>query len=169
MHWINVVIYTPETACLNGNLPLSFKFSTQDEAMDIARSAPQGAHYYANFFQSKEGRMELIVLRGMPTSTLLLISIRYIPVDNSNFDWELKREFMMLRVKPTHIRPTFFIPRWIKHLCILYQVCDERGATSVVGLKSARLLQGIPIPMSTPAKGFLQTINSRQNTRTVKP
>ncbi len=34
----NVVILTPERAV---------GFSIQDEAMDIARSAPQGAHYHA--------------------------------------------------------------------------------------------------------------------------
>ncbi len=46
----NVVILTPETAglgwCLSSNLSLSVGFSIQDEAMDVARSAPQGAPYY---------------------------------------------------------------------------------------------------------------------------
>ncbi len=45
----NVVILTPETVvnrlCLSGSLSLSVGFSMQDEAMDVARSAPQGAHY----------------------------------------------------------------------------------------------------------------------------
>ncbi len=38
----NVVIITPEAH------PLSVGFSIQDEAMDVARSAPQGAHYHAD-------------------------------------------------------------------------------------------------------------------------
>ncbi len=29
-------------------------------------------------------------------------------------------------------RPAFFIPRWTKLLCIMYQVCDARGATDFV-------------------------------------
>ncbi len=32
--------------CLSSSLSLSVGFSIQDEAMDVARSAPQGAHYY---------------------------------------------------------------------------------------------------------------------------
>ncbi len=48
----NVVILTPETVdalwCLSCNLALSVRFSIQGEAMDFARSAPQGAHYHAD-------------------------------------------------------------------------------------------------------------------------
>ncbi len=32
--------------CLSSSLSLLVGFSIQDEAMDVARSAPQGAHYY---------------------------------------------------------------------------------------------------------------------------
>ncbi len=32
--------------CLSSSLSLSVGFFIQDEAMDVARSAPQGAHYY---------------------------------------------------------------------------------------------------------------------------
>ncbi len=42
----NVVILTPETAV--SSLFLSVGFSIQDEAMDVAWSAPQGAHHYAD-------------------------------------------------------------------------------------------------------------------------
>ncbi len=34
--------------CLSSSLSLSVGFATQDEALDVARSAPQGAHYYAD-------------------------------------------------------------------------------------------------------------------------
>ncbi len=34
--------------CLSSSLSLSVGFSIQDEAMDVARSAPQGAHYHAD-------------------------------------------------------------------------------------------------------------------------
>ncbi len=34
--------------CLSSSLSLSEGFSIQDEAMDVARSAPQGAHYHAD-------------------------------------------------------------------------------------------------------------------------
>ncbi len=48
----NVVILTPETAvnrwCLSSSLSLSVGFSIQDEAVDVARSTPQGAHYHAD-------------------------------------------------------------------------------------------------------------------------
>ncbi len=45
---INVVIFTPESAdtVLGSSVSLSVRFSIQDEAMDVARSAPQGAHHY---------------------------------------------------------------------------------------------------------------------------
>ncbi len=49
---INVVTLTPETMdfiwCLSSSLSLSVGFSIQDEPMDVARSAPQGAHYHAD-------------------------------------------------------------------------------------------------------------------------
>ncbi len=49
----NVVILTPETAvydrwCFSSSLSLLVGFSIQDEAMDVARSAPQGAHYHTD-------------------------------------------------------------------------------------------------------------------------
>ncbi len=48
----NVVILTPETADIVGvlsrSLYLSAGCSIQDEAMDVALSAPQGAHYHAD-------------------------------------------------------------------------------------------------------------------------
>ncbi len=34
--------------CLNGSSPWSVGLSIQDEATDVARSAPQGAHYHAD-------------------------------------------------------------------------------------------------------------------------
>ncbi len=47
-----IVILIPQTVvyswCLSSSLSLSVRFSIQDEAMDVARSAPQGAHYYAD-------------------------------------------------------------------------------------------------------------------------
>ncbi len=33
---------------LSGSLPLSVGFTTQDEAMDVGRSAPQESHYHTN-------------------------------------------------------------------------------------------------------------------------
>ncbi len=50
----NAVILTLDTAvfehswCLSSSLSLSVDFSIQDEAMDVARSAPQGAHYHVD-------------------------------------------------------------------------------------------------------------------------
>ncbi len=53
MSKFNVAILTPETVgtvggCLSSSLTLSVGFSIQDEAMDVARSAPQGTHYHAD-------------------------------------------------------------------------------------------------------------------------
>ncbi len=49
MSRINGVILTPETTghgwCLSSSLSLLVGFSIQDEAMDFARPAPQGAYY----------------------------------------------------------------------------------------------------------------------------
>ncbi len=42
---INFVILIPETS---RRLSLSVGFSTQDEAMDVVRSVPQGAHYHTD-------------------------------------------------------------------------------------------------------------------------
>ncbi len=48
----NVVILTPGTAvnrwCLSSRLSLSVGFSIQEEAVDVARSTPQGAHYHVD-------------------------------------------------------------------------------------------------------------------------
>ncbi len=47
----NVVTLTPEMAVrwyLNSSLSLSVGFSIQDEAVDVVRSAPPGAHYHAD-------------------------------------------------------------------------------------------------------------------------
>ncbi len=48
----NVVIFTPETvetvSSLSSSPSLSVEFSIQDEAMDVAWFAPQGAHRHAD-------------------------------------------------------------------------------------------------------------------------
>ncbi len=36
------------TRCSSSSLSLSVGFSIQDESVDVARSAPQGAHYHAD-------------------------------------------------------------------------------------------------------------------------
>ncbi len=52
VHKADIVIFTPETTgtqwCLSCSLILSVGFSIQDEAMDVARAAQQGAHYHAD-------------------------------------------------------------------------------------------------------------------------
>ncbi len=52
MRKIYVVVLIPETAvnrwCLSSSLSMSVGFSIQDEAVDVARSVPQGAHYHAD-------------------------------------------------------------------------------------------------------------------------
>ncbi len=48
VHFINIAIPTLETMCLSNSLSLPVGFSIQDEAMDVARFAPQGAHYHAD-------------------------------------------------------------------------------------------------------------------------
>ncbi len=51
-HYIDVVILTPKTAdivgVLSSSLSLPVGFSNQEEAMDVARSAPQGTHSHAD-------------------------------------------------------------------------------------------------------------------------
>ncbi len=51
---VRLYVRYPHTAsgshrcCLISSLSLSVGFSIHDEAMDVARSAPQEAHYYAD-------------------------------------------------------------------------------------------------------------------------
>ncbi len=47
-----------------------------------------------------------------------------------SFTWRLW--YSGLGIHQLGSRPTFFIPRWTKHRCILYQVCDARRAWAVV-------------------------------------
>ncbi len=50
--YIEVVFLTPETVAtirvVSRSLPLLVGSSIPDEAMDVVRSAPQGAHYHAD-------------------------------------------------------------------------------------------------------------------------
>ncbi len=67
---INVVILTPEMEDLIGMI-------IQDEAMNVARSVPQGAHYLADFIYLPslyhwKGTKKVGVLRVRPTPTRLL-------------------------------------------------------------------------------------------------
>ncbi len=66
--------------------------------MDVARSAPQGAHYLADviYLRIKKGAMAF---------------------------W-----YSELSLHQLGFRPTVFIPRWTTHPCILYQMCATRGA-----------------------------------------
>ncbi len=48
VHKSNVVILTPGTAVIVGVRAVAVGFFIQDEAMDVARSAPQRAHYHAD-------------------------------------------------------------------------------------------------------------------------
>ncbi len=52
MHKTDVAILTPETVdliwYLSSSLSLPAGFSIQDEAMDVARPAPQGSHFHAD-------------------------------------------------------------------------------------------------------------------------
>ncbi len=53
--------------------------------MDVARSAPQGAHYHADIIYlllgNKEGSKCLMVLRVKPTPTRFPINSLYTPID----------------------------------------------------------------------------------------
>ncbi len=81
-HEIDVVILTPETAdivgVLSSSLSLSLEFSTQDEAMDVARPAPQEAHYHSDVVY-----LLLMVLRVRPTGTRFSTNSLSSPVDNT--------------------------------------------------------------------------------------
>ncbi len=71
--------------------------------MDVARSAPQVAHYHADVIY-------LLPLLGIKKGASAL--------------W-----YYELSLHPLGSRPTFFIPRWITHPCILHQACATRGAS----------------------------------------
>ncbi len=78
--------------------------------MDVARSAPQGAHYLADviYFRIKKGAMAF---------------------------W-----YSELSLHQLGFRPTVFIPRWTTYPCILYQVCATRGVAVGVRARSDRKL-----------------------------
>ncbi len=69
--------------------------------MDVARSAPQGAHYHAD------------VIYLLPKMGIKKGASAY---------W-----YDELSIHQLGSRPTVFIPRWTAHPCILYQVCATRG------------------------------------------
>ncbi len=151
--------------------------------MDVARSTPQGAHYYADFMilficccldiapraQSLKKSAWLLRLIGdkappatgdsseaartlnrrcyphigngehsLPSRTKpwMLPSPRHRGFTTMRtlftccLNWKLKNNGKVgLGVHQLGSRPTFFIPCWTTHLCILYQVCATRGAT----------------------------------------
>ncbi len=74
---INVATLTPEG------------FSIQDEAMDVSRSAPQGAHYHVDVIYltsitgNKEGSKGLMVLRVKPTPTRFPTNSLHSPITNA--------------------------------------------------------------------------------------
>ncbi len=81
--------------------------------MDVARSAPQGARYYAD------------VIYLLPKMGIKKGASAY---------W-----YNALSIHQLGSRPTVFIPRWTAHPCILYQVCATRGAAVVVVVEAWRL------------------------------
>ncbi len=70
--------------------------------MDVARSAPQGAHYHADVIY-------LLPYLGINKGTRVL--------------W-----YPELSLHQLGSRPTVFIPQWVTHTCIQYQVlCAVHG------------------------------------------
>ncbi len=74
---------------MSRSLCLSVGFTIQDEAMDVARSAPQGAHYHEDAFLlasltgNKDGSKCLMVIRVKPTPTRFPTNSLYTPMDNT--------------------------------------------------------------------------------------
>ncbi len=68
---IDVVILTPETAVTVGVLSsspsLSVRFSTQEEAMDVSRSAPLGARFHADVILGILSKPYTNIPRASPT------------------------------------------------------------------------------------------------------
>ncbi len=91
--------------CLSTSPSLSIGFSIQDEAMDAARSAPHGAHYYVDV-------INLLTYLGINRGACGL--------------W-----YSGIGLRQLSSQSTFFIPRWTTHLYNLYQVCDACGSTVV--------------------------------------
>ncbi len=75
--------------CLSSSLPLSVGFSIHDEDMDVARSAPQGAHYHAHVFllahlTGNEGSSTShMALRDKPTQAWSPTNNLYTPMYNT--------------------------------------------------------------------------------------
>ncbi len=100
--------------------------------MDVARSAPQGAHYHADVIY-------LLPYLGIKMGARAL--------------W-----YHELSLHQLGSRPTVFIPRWTTHPCILYQVCATRGAKDCCC--SARDSNSLPFGHHTlgiECKGVLPT------------
>ncbi len=71
--------------CLTSSLSLSVGFTIQDEAVDVARSAPQGLTAIRTIFTFSLiwGLRRFIVIRVRPTLTRFPINVLYTPMDNT--------------------------------------------------------------------------------------
>ncbi len=75
---------------------------------------------------------------------------------------------MTLGVRPSLTRFPVFMPRWITHPCILYQVCATHGARMLVLGKNLQALQGMilmvlrvrPKPTRIPTNILYIPVNS---------
>ncbi len=94
---IHDLVIGQQHQCLSRSLSLSVGLFIQGEAIDVAQSAPQGAHYHA----------DVIYLLGIKKRVRAL--------------WSSE-----LNVHQFGSRPTIFLTRWTTHPCILYHVCATR-------------------------------------------
>ncbi len=92
--------------CLSSSPSLSVGLSIQNDAMYVARSAPQGAQYHADVIYLFP---QLRIKKGARAL------------------W-----YSYLCLRQLGSRPTAFILRWTTHPCILYQVCATRAVNAVV-------------------------------------
>ncbi len=121
---------------MSSSLSLLVVLSIQDEAMDVTRSVPQGAHYH-------EDVMYVLPSLGINKGARGL--------------W-----YSELGLHQLGSRPTAFIPQWTTHPCILYQ---KRGCCPVRATGGSPLSGRYIRALLTPNKAYSHAVLLRYSTK----
>ncbi len=140
----------------------------------MAATAPPTAHNIYEFARALSGRcyphtgstsIQEVAIDVSRRGLLLYLCYLLDPLAGNK---EEGMGLMTLGVRPSFTRFPVFIPRWITHPSILYQVCATRGARMWVLGKNLQVLQGMilmahrvrPKPTRIPANILYISVNS---------
>ncbi len=120
------------TWCLSSSPPLMIRFSTQDDCMDVTRSALQGAHcpvdvmYLLPLTGNSEGDKELMVLEVRPNLNLLYSSMGWLPLYYTYIKcqvllWGLINAPLVIWIG-TFLKCLLYLKSVVKHLALVYYI-----------------------------------------------